>query len=170
MPSCAPVPPPHCILWEHNTNILVYFYIFSSYPSRLMPFLSFFPLCFKVLLTVRFRAKANFCAKIRKCLQIQRNSAFLRENEFCRSRVSTKWLNLLRKICAIFAQIFFFANFCAWNAMSFARFCAIFFCAICAKPEIFFAKCCAWNEILVLRIFFAQNRKFYAKCNFLGKL
>ena len=53
------------------------------------------------------------------------------------SRVSTKWLNLLRKICAIFAQIFF----CEllryfWNAMSFA----LFFCALCAKPEIFFAK------------------------------
>ena len=28
------------------------------------------------------------------------------------TRVSTKWLNILRKICAIFAQIFF-ANFCA---------------------------------------------------------
>ena len=58
------------------------------------------------------------------------------------SRVSTKWLNLLRKICAIFAQIFFcelLRYFCAWNAMSFARFC-VFFCAICAKPEIFFAK------------------------------
>ena len=37
-------------------------------------------------------------------------------------RVSTKWLNLLRKICAIFAQIYFLRTF--------ER----------AKPEIFFAK------------------------------
>ena len=29
------------------------------------------------------------------------------------TRVSTKWLNFLRKICAIFAHIFFVANFCA---------------------------------------------------------
>ena len=43
-------------------------------------------------------------------------AAFFQENiisqNFSVSRVSTKWLNLLRKICAIFAQ-FFFANFCA---------------------------------------------------------
>ena len=93
----------------------------------------------------------------------------------CR-RVSTKWLNLLRKICAIFAQIFFLRTFALFLRMKRNEFCAVlryFFCAICAKPEIFFAKCCARNEILVLRIFFAQfaqNRKFYAKCNFLGKL
>ena len=94
------------------------------------------------------------------------NFQFIVFNTF---RVSTKWLNLLRKICAIFAQFFFcelLCYFCAWNAMSFA----LFFCAICAKPEIFFAKCFAWNEILVLRNFLAQNRKFYAKCNFLGTL
>ena len=48
------------------------------------------------------------------------------------NRVSTKWLNLLRKICAIFAQILFL------QTCSFAQF--------------------------------AQNCKFYAKCNFLGKL
>ena len=49
-------------------------------------------------------------------------------------RVSTEFLNLLRKISAIFAQ-FFFANFCAIFAhetQCFARFCA--------KPEIFFGK------------------------------
>jgi len=63
-------------------------------------------------------------------------------------RVSTKWLNLLRKICAIFAQIFF-ANFCAIFAHETQR--------IFARFALFFAQ-------------FAQNRKFYAKCNFLGKL
>ena len=43
--------------------------------------------------------------------------------------------------------------------MSFAQF-------FWAKPEIFIGESCAWNEILI----FAQNRKFYAKCNILGKL
>ena len=64
-----------------------------------------------------------------------------------------------------FAQFFFcelLRYFCTWNAMSFARFCA--------KLEIFFCESCELNEILVLRNFFTENRKFYAKCNFLGKL
>ena len=56
------------------------------------------------------------------------------------SRVSTKWLNLLRKICAIFAQICFLRTFALFLRMKRNEFCAIFFCAICAKPEIFFAK------------------------------
>ena len=58
------------------------------------------------------------------------------------NRVSTKWLNLLRIICVIFAQ-FFFTNFCAifvhetqWVLSGLA----LFFCANCAKPEIFLAK------------------------------
>ena len=62
------------------------------------------------------------------------------------SRVSMKWLNFSRKICAIFAQIFF-ANFCAWNAMSFALF---FLCNL-RKTVNIFCESCAWNEILVLR-------------------
>ena len=77
------------------------------------------------------------------------------------SRVSMKWLNFSRKI--------FFANFCAWNAMSFALF---FLCNL-RKTVNIFCESCAWNEIFVLGNFFAQfaqNRKFYAKCNFLGKL
>jgi len=57
-------------------------------------------------------------------------TSFYRKSKInIKSRVSTKWLNLLRKICAIFAQIFFcelLRYFCAWNAMSFARFCGIF--------------------------------------------
>ena len=72
-------------------------------------------------------------------------------------RVSTKWLNLLRKICAIFAQIYFLRTFAHQTRKTRNIFCEI----------------CAWNEILVLRNFFvqfAQNRKFYAKCKFLGKL
>ena len=60
-------------------------------------------------------------------------------------RVSTKWLNLLR--------------------MKRNEFCAIFFCAICAKPEIFLRKLRMKQNFS-----FAQNRKFYAKYNFLGKL
>ena len=87
-------------------------------------------------------------------------------------RVPTKWLNLLHKNCAIFAQIFFFKllrYFCTWNAMSFARFYAIF-AAICEKPEIFFAKVANETKFWFCTIFFAQNRKFYKKCNFLGKL
>ena len=53
--------------------------------------------------------------------------------------------------------------------MIFARFCAIFL----RKTGNIFCESCVWNEILVLRNFveqFAQNRKFYAKCNFLGTL
>ena len=81
------------------------------------------------------------------------------------SRVSTKWLNLLR----YFRANLYFANFCAifahetqWVLRNFSQ-----------NRIYFFAKCCSWNEILVLRNFFAQfaqNHKFYAKCNFLGKL
>ena len=56
---------------------------------------------------------------------------FLTKNK-CLFRVSTKWLNLSRKF--FFCEILRY--FCAWNAMSFP----LFFCAICAKPEIFFAK------------------------------
>ena len=81
------------------------------------------------------------------------------------ARVSTKWLNLLRKICAIFAQFYcceLLRYFCAWNAMSFARFFAIFLRNL-RKTGNSFCESCAWNEILVLRNFFAQfaqNRKF----------
>ena len=59
------------------------------------------------------------------------------------SGVSTKWLNLLRKICAIFAQILFLQTFALFLRMKRNDFCAVLrylFCAICAKPEIFFAK------------------------------
>ena len=65
----------------------------------------------------------------------------------------------------------FFANFCA-IFMKHNEFCAIFLLNLRKTGNIFCASC-AWNEILVLGNFlvqFAQNRKFYAKCNFLGKL
>ena len=87
-------------------------------------------------------------------------------------RVSTKWLNLLRKVCAIFAQIFF-ANFCDILAHETQWVLRYFFLRNLRKTENIFSESCAWNEILVLRNFFAQfaqNRKFYAKCNFLDKL
>ena len=90
---------------------------------------------------------------------------------FNESRVSTKWLNLLRKICAIFAQ-FFLRTFALFLRMKRNEFCAIFLRNL-RKTGNIFCESCAWNEILVLLIFFAQfaqNRKFYAKCNFLGKL
>ena len=87
-------------------------------------------------------------------------------------RVSTKWVNLLRKICAIFAQ----NVFCELLRMKRNKFCAVlryFFEQFAQTRKYFFRKLGAWNEILVLGNFFAQiaeNRKFYAKCNFLGKL
>ena len=83
------------------------------------------------------------------------------------NRVSTKWLNLLRKICAIFAQIFF-ANFCAkiahetqWVLRGFAQ-----------NRKYFMRKLRMKRNFSLAQFFaqFAQNRKFYAKCNFLGTL
>ena len=66
-----------------------------------------------------------------------------------RPRVSTKWLNLLRKICAISRKFFFLRTFALFLRMKRNEFCAVL--------RYFFAQ-------------FAQNRKFYAKCNFLGTL
>ena len=66
-----------------------------------------------------------------------------------------------------FVQNLLFRYFCLWNAISFALF---FFWR---KTGNIFYERFALNEILVLRNFFAQfaqNRKFYAKCYFLGKL
>ena len=60
-----------------------------------------------------------------------------------------------------FRANFFFANFCAWNAMSFA----LFFAQFAQNRKYFLRKLrMKWN------FGFAQNRKFYEKCNFLGKL
>ena len=92
--------------------------------------------------------------------------------ESLKVRVSTKWLNLLRKICAIFAQ-FFFCELLRYFCVKRNEFCAVLryiFCAICAKQEIFFAKVVNETNFWFCAIFFAQNRKFYTKCNFLGKL
>ena len=41
------------------------------------------------------------------------------------SRVSTKWLYCLRKICAIFAQIFFLRTFAQFLRMKRNEFCAV---------------------------------------------
>ena len=75
-----------------------------------------------------------------------------------------------------FRANFIFANFCAifahetqWVLRGFA----LIFLRNLRKTGNIFCESCAWNEILVLRNFFAQfaqNRKFYAKCNFLGTL
>ena len=62
--------------------------------------------------------------------------------------------------------------FCAWNALSFARFYSIFLRNL-RKTGNIFCESSASNEILIVLYFFAQfaqNRKFYAKCHFLGKL
>ena len=58
--------------------------------------------------------------------------------------------------------------FCAWNTMNFARLCAIFFAQIAQNRKYFFANFCAWNEKSFTQ--FVQNRKYYAKRNFLSKL
>ena len=55
------------------------------------------------------------------------------------SRVSTKWLNLLRKICAIFEQILFLRTFSLFLRMKRNEFCAIF-CASFANRQYFLRK------------------------------
>ena len=74
---------------------------------------------------------------------------------------------------ALFSRKFFFANFCAIFAHETQWVLRYFFWRNLRKTGNIFCESCAWNEILVLRNFlrnFAQNRKFYVKCNFLGKL
>ena len=85
----------------------------------------------------------------------------------------SKSLYFLRKICATFAQNFvcgLLRNFCAWNAMSFARFCAICFAQIAQNRKYFFCEFLRTKRKEFNAIFFAQNRKYYAKRNFLSKL
>ena len=70
-----------------------------------------------------------------------------------KNRVSTKWL-------------YFFAQ-------NLRFFRAIFFCAICAKPEFFLCEFLRMKRKEFCAIFFAQfaqNRKYYANRNFLSKL
>ena len=82
-----------------------------------------------------------------------------------------------------FRANFIFANFCAFfehETQWVLRDFAIFILRNLRKTGNIFCESCAWNEILVLHNFFcticakpqvfAQNRKFYAKCNFLGTL
>ena len=58
---------------------------------------------------------------------------------------------------ALFSRKFFFCellrNFCAWNAMSFARFCAIFFAQF-AQNRKYFLRIFAHETKIVLRKFF----------------
>ena len=91
-----------------------------------------------------------------------------------KSRVSTKWLNLLRKICAIFAQ-FFLRIFALFLRMKRNEFCAVlryFFAQFAQNRKYFLRKLRIKRNFSFAHFFvqFAQNRKFYAKCNFLGKL
>ena len=73
---------------------------------------------------------------------------------------------------ALFSRKFYFCEllryFCAWNAMSFARFCAIYFAQFAQNWKYFLRKLRMKRNFSFAQ--FAQNRKFYAKCNFLGKL
>ena len=103
-------------------------------------------------------------------------AAFYQENiisqNFSVSRVSTKWLNLLRKICAIFAQ-FFLRTFALFLRMKRNEFCAVlryFFAQFAQNRKYFLRNVAHETKFQFSAIFFAQNRKFYAKCNFLGKL
>ena len=67
----------------------------------------------------------------------------------------------------------FFANFCAIFAHETQWVLRYFFWRNLRKTGNIFCESCALNEILAWSNFFAQfaqNRKFYAKCNFLGKL
>ena len=85
-----------------------------------------------------------------------------------RCRVSTKWLNLLHKICAIFAQIFF----CKLLRMKRNEFCTIFFAQFAQNRKYFLRKLRMKGNFSFAQFFaqFAQKHKFYAKCNFIGKL
>ena len=89
------------------------------------------------------------------------------------ARVSTKWLNLLRKICAIFAQILFLQTFALFLRMKRNEFCAVLRYLFCAKPEIFFAKVAHKTKFQFCAIFlrnlrktasFTQNVTFQANC------
>ena len=71
-----------------------------------------------------------------------------------KSRVSTKWLNLLRKICAIFAQIFF----CELLRMKRNEFCAIFFAQFAQNWKYFLRKL-RMKRNFSFAHFFAELRK-----------
>ena len=79
-----------------------------------------------------------------------------------RCRVSTKWLNLLHKICAIFAQIFF----CKLLRMKRNEFCTIFFAQFAQNRKYFLRKLRMKRNFSFVQ-FFLHN---YTKCNFLGTL
>ena len=83
------------------------------------------------------------------------------------TRVSTKWLNLLRKICAIFVQIFL-RTFALFLRMKRNGFCAIFLRNLRKTGNIFLQKLRMKRNFSFAQ--FAQTRKFYAKCPFLGTL
>ena len=73
-------------------------------------------------------------------------------------RVSTKWLIFLR-------------TFALYLCMKRNEFWAIFLRNLCKTGNIFCESCAIFfeqNHNFLAQ--FAQNRKFYAKCNFLGKL
>ena len=64
-----------------------------------------------------------------KCFYLPRiledTDASILDFKFRPDRVSMKWLNLLRKICTIFAQIFFLRTFALFLRMKRNEFCAV---------------------------------------------
>ena len=66
-----------------------------------------------------------------------------------------------------FAQIFF-ANFCAIFAHETQWVLRVFLCNLRKTGKYFLRKLCMKQNFSFAQ--FVQNRKFYAKCNFLGKL
>ena len=75
-------------------------------------------------------------------------------------RVSTKWLNLLRKICAIFAQILFLRTFALFLRMKRNEFCANFFAQFAQNRKYFLRKLRIKRNFSFAQ-FFAQNRKYF---------
>ena len=98
------------------------------------------------------------------------------------SHPSMVWLGFPRNgyiFCAkfaLFSRKYFFCellrNFCAWNTMSFARFCAILLRKLRKTGNIFLRIFSYETKIVLSNFFarFAQNRKYYANRNFLSKL
>ena len=74
-------------------------------------------------------------------------------------RVSTKWLNLLRKICAIFAQIFFWRTFALFLRMKRNEFCALFFAQFAQNRKYFLRKLRMKRNFSFAQFFLRDLRK-----------
>ena len=146
-------PPPHHEFKPHKSCCSYFNFLPSPPPAHLAvitltdPFL--LPCIYIYILTSWDRRSSKYYHKRSLELKVKLN--------YIQNRVSTKWLNLLRKICAIFAQIFFLRTFALFLRMKRNEFCAVLR-NLCKTGNIF-AKCCAWNEILVLANILRNFRK-----------